>query len=126
MSEPKKIEVMENIHDENERIAHEINKDLTSKGIFCVNIMGAPGAGKTSSIINIIKGFKGFTPFVIEGDIESDLDTRTLNGLGIKTVQINTGGACHLDAPVRALFLEAALPLPRAVSVAFQPVHDRH
>lgn len=100
MSETRKIEVMENIHDENERIAHEINSSLGRKGVFCVNIMGAPGAGKTSSIINLVKGFKSFTPAVIEGDIESDLDTRTLSGMGIKTVQINTGGACHLDAPL--------------------------
>lgn len=100
MSDTKKIEIMENIHDENERIANEINRDLTKKDIFCVNVMGAPGAGKTSSIVNLIKHFKNYSPFVIEGDIESDLDTRTLLGLGIKTVQINTGGACHLDAPL--------------------------
>lgn len=100
MSDTRKIEVMENIHDENERIADGINSDLTQRGIFCVNIMGAPGAGKTSSIINLIKHFNKFMPFVIEGDIESDLDTQTLKKLGIKTVQINTGGACHLDAPL--------------------------
>ncbi len=100
MSDTRKIEVMENIHDENERIAGSINNDLTQRGIFCVNIMGAPGAGKTSSIINLIKHFSKLTPFVIEGDIESDLDTHTLQRMGIKTVQINTGGACHLDAPL--------------------------
>ena len=100
MSETKKIEVMENIHGENQRIALETNQRLTEAGIFCVNVMGAPGAGKTSSIIQIIKNLKHVTPFVIEGDIESDLDTQTLTRLGIKTFQINTGGACHLDAPL--------------------------
>lgn len=100
MSETKKIEVMENIHSENERIAQETNQRLTEAGIFCVNVMGAPGAGKTSSIIQIIKNLKQVTPFVIEGDIESDLDTQTLTKMGIQTLQINTGGACHLDAPL--------------------------
>jgi hydrogenase nickel incorporation protein HypB len=100
MTETKKIEVIENIYDENERIADQTKNALSSKGVFCVNVMGAPGAGKTTSIINLIKHFKQFTPFVIEGDIESDLDTKTLEKIGIRTVQINTGGACHLDAPL--------------------------
>lgn len=115
MSETKKIEVMEAIHDENERIALETNQKLTGGGVFCVNVMGAPGAGKTSSVINIIKGLKALTPFVIEGDIESDLDTRTLNGMGIRTVQINTGGACHLDAPLIRDALDKLAPQKKSV-----------
>jgi hydrogenase nickel incorporation protein HypB len=110
MSEAKKIEVMENIHDENERIARETNDRLTGSGVFAVNVMGAPGAGKTSTIIGIIKRLKKLTPFVIEGDIESDLDTKTMNALGIKTVQINTGGACHLDAPLIQKALDDLAP----------------
>lgn len=100
MAETRKIEIMENIHDENGRIARDINTKLTESGVYCVNVMGAPGAGKTSTLINLIKRLKSLTPFVIEGDIESDIDTQTLKGLGIRTVQINTGGACHLDAPL--------------------------
>jgi hydrogenase nickel incorporation protein HypB len=63
--------------------------------------MGAPGAGKTSTLIQIIKrlGDK-INPYVIEGDIEADFDTKTLLSLGVRTVQINTGGACHLDSPM--------------------------
>jgi hydrogenase nickel incorporation protein HypB len=61
--------------------------------------MGAPGAGKTSSLIQIIKSLS-ITPYVIEGDIEADFDTKTLISLGVKTLQINTGGACHLDSPL--------------------------
>lgn len=100
LADIKKIEVMENIHDENERIAMGINEELTKRGVFAVNVMGSPGAGKTSCIIQIVRRLKGFASFVIEGDIESDIDTRTMTSLGIKTVQINTGGACHLDAPL--------------------------
>ena len=115
MSETKKIEVMENIHDENERIARETNDLLTQSGVFAVNVMGAPGAGKTSTIVGIAKRLKSLTPFVIEGDIESDLDTKTMNALGIKTVQINTGGACHLDAPLIQKALDDLAPLKNGI-----------
>lgn len=94
----KKIEVVENILDENDRIAESTKAALSSNGIFCINVMGAPGVGKTSTIKKIAERAE-FTPYVIEGDIESELDTVTLNELGIKTVQINTHGSCHLDAP---------------------------
>lgn len=92
------IEVMESIYDINEKKAAEINKRLTDKNIFAVNVLGSPGAGKTTSIIRLTERLT-LTPFVIEGDIEADFDTVTLQKLGIKTIQINTGGACHLDSP---------------------------
>ena len=97
----KVIPVMEAVFDRNERMAGELNKKLSAKNVFCVNVIGAPGAGKTLSIQNIIAGL-GEEACVIEGDIESDIDTKKLNALGIKTVQINTGGACHLDVPLVA------------------------
>ena len=96
----KEIDVIQNIHDENDRIAQEVNTTLNHAGVFVINVMGAPGAGKTSSIISIIKNSPNEQFYVIEGDIESDIDTVKLQGLGIDTFQINTGGACHLDAPV--------------------------
>ncbi|HHV64282.1 MAG TPA: hydrogenase nickel incorporation protein HypB [Peptococcaceae bacterium] len=95
----KEIEVVQNIYDENDKIALETKASLEELGIFVVNVMGAPGAGKTSSIINIIRNLPEEKIYVIEGDIESDLDTVKLKDLGINTIQINTGGACHLDAP---------------------------
>ena len=103
MREPKtkKIEVMESVYGKNEKLAAEFNRHLSERNIFCVNIMGAPGAGKTSLLIKIIEKLNS-SVYVIEGDIESDIDTQKLKTLGIKTVQINTGGACHLDAPVVA------------------------
>lgn len=100
------IKVMENIYNENDRIADEIQKGLSSKGIFAVNVMGAPGAGKTSCLINIIKGLPEIQSYVIEGDIESDIDTVKLKEIGIETVQINTYGECHLDGPLIASTLE--------------------
>ena len=97
----RKIEVMESVYGQNERMAAEFNEKLTSRGIFCVNVLGAPGAGKTTALIRLINGL-GRPAYVIEGDIESDIDAQKLKALGIPASQINTGGACHLDAPVVA------------------------
>ncbi|MDR0424504.1 MAG: hydrogenase nickel incorporation protein HypB [Clostridiales Family XIII bacterium] len=100
MHDVREITVMENIHGENDHIAYHINEDLTGKGIFVANVMGAPGIGKTTVIKNLIAKLRGHMPYVIEGDIESDIDTRALRAMGIKAFQINTFGACHLDAPL--------------------------
>lgn len=101
MLENKEIEVMQSVYDKNDEVAKNINSSLTQKGIYAINVMGAPGAGKTSTLIQIIKGLNDeVIPYVIEGDIEADFDTKTLLSLGVKTIQINTGGACHLDSPM--------------------------
>lgn len=99
-----KIEIMESIYDRNDQIARQLNETLTGKGVFAVNVMGAPGVGKTSALVGMIPKLP-LPSFVIEGDIESDIDTKKLTELGIQTVQINTGGACHLDSP---LIMDAA------------------
>lgn len=100
MSENKEIEIMQSVYDKNDQVASQINASLTSKGIYAINVMGAPGAGKTTSLIQIIKRLSDVTSYVIEGDIEADFDTKTLQSLGVKAIQINTGGACHLDSPL--------------------------
>lgn len=100
MSEKKEIEVMQSVYDKNDEVATKINETLTKRGIYAINVMGAPGAGKTSNLIQITKRLKDITPYVIEGDIEADFDTQTLLSLGVKTIQINTNGACHLDSPL--------------------------
>lgn len=100
MSENKEIEVMQSVYDKNDETASRINAALTEKGIFAVNVMGAPGAGKTTSLIQIIKRLDPVNSYVIEGDIEADFDTIKLTSLGVKAIQINTGGACHLDSPL--------------------------
>lgn len=100
MHDVRKVNVVEGILDENDQIAAHINGHMTERGILVVNEMGAPGVGKTTTLKNIFKHLKGYKPYVIEGDIESDLDTQDLSGMGINTHQINTYGACHLDAPL--------------------------
>jgi len=105
-----KIDVMRSVYDKNERLAAEFNAKLTGRRVFCVNVLGAPGAGKTTVLIRIVEAL-GASAFVIEGDIESDIDARKLKALGIPALQINTGGACHLDAPIVA---DAFLGAPSA------------
>ncbi len=100
MSENKEIEIMQSVYDKNDEVATKINQMLTKNGIYAINVMGAPGAGKTTTLIQIIKRLNKVTPYVIEGDIEADFDTIKLQSLGVKAIQINTGGACHLDSPL--------------------------
>ncbi|WP_313152329.1 hydrogenase nickel incorporation protein HypB [Lacrimispora sp.] len=100
MSENKEIEIMQSVYDRNDQVAAQINASLTNNGIYAINVMGAPGAGKTTSLIQIIKRLTDVASYVIEGDIEADFDTKTLQSLGVKAIQINTGGACHLDSPL--------------------------
>jgi hydrogenase nickel incorporation protein HypB len=100
MRETIRVQVMEEILGENDRLAGEMHRAFDARGVFAVNVLGAPGAGKTTCIIRIIENLKDKNVSVIEGDIESNIDAVRLDKLGIATQQINTQGACHLDAPV--------------------------
>ena len=93
------IFLLETIESRNEEMAGKLNRQLTEKGVYVVNVMGSPGAGKTSVLTGLIKALSK-PAFVIEGDIESDIDTKRLQDMGIGSYQINTGGACHLDFPL--------------------------
>ena len=93
------IDIQESIYKRNDELAAELNRELTDKNVFCVNVMGAPGVGKTSTLIRLIPLLDRKSA-VIEGDIESSIDTENLKKLGIEAHQINTHGACHLDSPV--------------------------
>lgn len=100
MHDVLKVNVLENIHTENDHIAEHVNEDMSRLGILVLNVMGAPGIGKTTTLKQVIKKIKGLKTYVIEGDIESNIDTVDLREMGIETFQINTFGACHLDAPL--------------------------
>jgi len=99
------IEIMESIHDKNEQLAAEINRRMTAKKVFVINVLGSPGAGKTTTLIQLTKRLHKES-FVIEGDIESNIDAKKLAALGLRTTQINTGGACHLETTL----IDGALP----------------
>ncbi|MDI6889721.1 MAG: hydrogenase nickel incorporation protein HypB [Thermodesulfovibrionales bacterium] len=94
-----KIKVVTRIMEANDRIAAENKKFFNEAGVYVINLMSAPGAGKTSLIERTIKEYQGkLRVGVIEGDIAGTEDAQRIGGLGIPVIQINTGGACHLDA----------------------------
>jgi len=96
------IDLRRAVYEANDERAKAINDTLRSRGIFTINILGSPGAGKTSVIARLgalIQGGARPRPLaVIEGDVASDLDTKALRALGIEAWQIETGGDCHLNA----------------------------
>ncbi len=93
------IKVLKDILSANEQIAGRNRQLLDSKGVFAVNLMSSPGAGKTSLILETIRRLKEKTRVgVIEGDISSSLDAEAIGKEGVPVIQINTGGECHLDA----------------------------
>ncbi len=106
-----RIPVVENILSANDRIAQRNRAMLDELGVFGINIMASPGAGKTSFILKMLEALKGRLKFgVIEGDLASSIDAEKAIAAGLPAVQINTGGECHLDAVMLADALPA-LPL---------------
>lgn len=102
-----KIAVVREILSENDRVAAENRAALDRAGAFALNLMASPGAGKTSLILATARRLPaGLRPGVIEGDLASRIDADLIASRGIPVTQINTGGSCHLDAPM----LRAALP----------------
>jgi hydrogenase nickel incorporation protein HypB len=94
-----KVKVVTRILEANDRIAEENRKRFKATGVFVVNLMGAPGAGKTSLLEKtIIKLRDTLRVGVVEGDIAGTDDAERISKTGVPVVQINTGGACHLDA----------------------------
>ncbi len=103
-----KISVVRDILEANDRIAQQ-NRDLFNEsGLLVINLMSSPGAGKTSLLEKTISTLKeDFKIGIIEGDIQSSQDAERIAKTGVPVVQINTGGACHLDANmIRDTFTE--------------------
>jgi hydrogenase nickel incorporation protein HypB len=94
-----KVKVVTRILEANDRIAEENRKRFQDAGVYVVNLMGAPGAGKTTLLERTIRALKPRLKVgVIEGDIVGTDDAERIGALDVPVVQINTGGACHLDA----------------------------
>lgn len=93
-----KVSVVKNVLDANDRIAAE-NRELFDKNkVYVINLMSSPGAGKTSLVERTIMALRGkYRIGVIEGDIQDTYDADRIAKLNIPVVQINTGGACHID-----------------------------
>ncbi len=94
-----KISVVKDILDANQRIALENSEKFSENRLLVINLMSSPGAGKTSLLERTILALKGDLRIgVIEGDIQSTYDAKRIEKTGTPAVQINTGGACHLDS----------------------------
>jgi hydrogenase nickel incorporation protein HypB len=94
-----KVKVVTNILEANDRIAAENKTIFRDAGVYVINIMSGPGAGKTSLLEQTIREFDGKIKIgVIEGDIAGSDDAERIEKLGIPVIQINTGGGCHLDS----------------------------
>ncbi|MBR5733704.1 MAG: hydrogenase nickel incorporation protein HypB [Lachnospiraceae bacterium] len=97
--EIKIIELKESILEDNDRDAEVLRGELRTKGIFLINLMSAPGSGKTSTLLALAPYFKDRIKWaVMEADIDSDVDARAIAAAGIPSIQLHTGGMCHLDA----------------------------
>ncbi len=101
------IPVVERILSANDQVAATNFDRLNEAGVFTINMMASPGAGKTSLIMRTVDTLRSeFRIGAVDGDIATTIDADRIAALGSPTVQINTGGACHLDAPM----LREALP----------------
>jgi len=101
MDEIKLIEIKEDILSDNKDLADDLRKRLRQEKTFVLNLMSSPGAGKTSLVLRTIDALRrAFRIAVIEGDIDSMVDSEKVAARGIPVVQIRTGSACHLDAPM--------------------------
>ena len=93
------IKVKESILEDNDADADKLRDELRAEKTFYLNVMSSPGSGKTSSILRLIEQLRGdFRIGVMEADIDGDVDTRTMLNAGVASIQIHTGGMCHLDA----------------------------
>lgn len=99
MREVRVLEIKQSVFADNDRQADLLRQDLKEKGVFLLNLMSSPGAGKTTTLMRTIEALKGtFKIGVMEADIDSDVDARTISESGAKVIQLHTGGMCHLDA----------------------------
>ena len=110
LPQPSRVSVVEKLLTANEEVAADNRAHFKSHGTRVVNIMASPGAGKTTLLMATIAAMPNCKLGVIEGDVASQVDADKIATTGTPVVQINTGGACHLDAPMIRRGMQA-LPL---------------
>ncbi len=100
MDQVKVIEIKKSVFADNEQDAENLRKELKSKGVYLLNLMSAPGSGKTTTLVKTLNHIKDKVRVaVMEADIDSDVDAvRIKLATGVPTIQLHTGGMCHLDA----------------------------
>lgn len=99
MKDVRILEIKQSVYADNDKQAQELRKELRDKGVFLLNLMSSPGSGKTTTLMKTIEALKDKLAIgVMEADIDSDVDARTILESGAKVIQLHTGGMCHLDA----------------------------
>jgi len=103
------IEVKQSIFEHNDQDAAALRSQLKEKGIYLMNLMSSPGSGKTTTLTGVINRLKDeMVCAVMEADIDSDVDAQTIaKKTGVKSIQLHTGGMCHLDAEMTRQGVEA-------------------
>ena len=100
-------EVKERIHADNSKVASETRQLLKEKNVFFINLMASPGAGKTTLLTRTIEKLKDtYRIGVMEADVDSSVDAQTIEKLGVKVIQLHSGGLCHMDADMTSRGLE--------------------
>ena len=108
MKEVRVIEIKESVFADNDRQADELRSRLKEKGVYLLNLMSSPGSGKTTTLTGTIAALKeNLRIGVMEADIDSDVDAKTIAQTGAKAIQLHTGGMCHLDAEMTMQGIEA-------------------
>ena len=107
MKDYKVLEVKQSIFSANDKEADELRLSLKGKGVFLLNLMSSPGSGKTTTLSRTIENLKEeLRVGIMEADIDSEVDAKTISDLGVKAIQLHTGGMCHLDAEMTRQGLE--------------------
>ena len=101
------IEIKKSVFAANEKNADDLRKELKEKGVYLLNVMSSPGSGKTTTLTRLINSLKDKIKIaVMEADIDSDVDAKTIaEQTGVQSIQLHTGGMCHLDAEMTSIGL---------------------
>ena len=107
MEEIKILELKESVFADNDADAERLREHLRARKTFLINLMSSPGSGKTSTLLSLAKEFDGKIRWaVMEADIDSVVDAQTMQNAGVESIQLHTGGMCHLDADMTRQGLE--------------------
>ena len=123
MENVKIIEIKKSVFEDNDRAADALRGELKKKGVFLLNLMSSPGSGKTTTLIQTINRLKDKIRIaVMEADIDSDVDAiKIKEATGVESIQLHTGGMCHLDAEMTEQGLAALLVEGQKSKVERQP-----
>lgn len=107
MDKVQVLEIKQSVFANNDAQADKLRQELKEKGVFLLNLMSSPGSGKTTTLTRVIEALRDELRIgVMEADIDSDVDAKTIAATGAKAIQLHTGGMCHLDAAMTRQGLE--------------------